>query len=74
MVIGTLGAVTPKHEEQLQRVPGTTSEISVQESAAIWRKASEVTFESSPARYRRQQNKGTSGAGLKRNVGVHREP
>ena len=33
VVIGALGAVTPKLEEWLQHIPGTTSELSVQKSA-----------------------------------------
>ena len=33
VVIGALGAVTPKLEERLQQIPGTTSELSVQRSA-----------------------------------------
>uniref|UniRef100_A0A3Q0S451 Immunoglobulin V-set domain-containing protein n=1 Tax=Amphilophus citrinellus TaxID=61819 RepID=A0A3Q0S451_AMPCI len=35
VVIGTLGAVTPKLGERLQQIPGTTSEISVQKSAIL---------------------------------------
>ena len=35
VVIGTLGAVTPKLEEWLQQIPGTTSELSVQKSAVL---------------------------------------
>ena len=35
VVIGALGAVTPKLEEWLQQVPGKTSDISVQKSAVL---------------------------------------
>ncbi|KAF7643082.1 hypothetical protein LDENG_00244990 [Lucifuga dentata] len=35
VVIGALGAVTPKLGEWLQQIPGTTSEISVQKSAVL---------------------------------------
>ena len=35
VVIGALGAVTPKLEEWLQQIPGTTSELSVQKSAVL---------------------------------------
>ena len=35
VVIGALGAVTPKLEERLQQIPGTTSELSVQKSAVL---------------------------------------
>jgi len=35
VVIGALGAMTPKLGEWLQQVPGTTSEISVQNSAVL---------------------------------------
>ncbi|KAL4000544.1 hypothetical protein ACER0C_008315 [Sarotherodon galilaeus] len=37
VVIGALGAVTPKLGEWLQQIPGTTSEISVQKSAVLGR-------------------------------------
>ena len=33
VVTGALGAVTPKLEEWLRQIPGTTSELSVQKSA-----------------------------------------
>ena len=35
VVIGALGAVTPKLGEWLQQIPGRTSEISVQKSALL---------------------------------------
>ncbi|XP_076744288.1 uncharacterized protein LOC143420307 [Maylandia zebra] len=35
VVIGALGAVTPKLGEWLQQIPGITSEISVQKSAVL---------------------------------------
>ena len=35
VVRGALGAVTPKLEEWLQQIPGTTSELSVQRSAGL---------------------------------------
>ncbi|XP_068190807.1 uncharacterized protein [Antennarius striatus] len=35
VVVGALGAVTPKLEEWLQQIPGTTSEASVQKSAVL---------------------------------------
>ena len=35
VVIGPLGAVTPKLEEWLEQIPGTTSELSVQKSAVL---------------------------------------
>ncbi|KAF7666152.1 hypothetical protein LDENG_00119050 [Lucifuga dentata] len=35
VVIGALGAVTPKLGEWLQEIPGTTSEVSVQKSAVL---------------------------------------
>ena len=35
VVIGAPGAVTPKLEEWLQQIPGTTSELSVQKSAVL---------------------------------------
>ena len=35
VVIGALGAVTPKLEEWLEQIPGTTSELSVQKSAVL---------------------------------------
>ena len=35
VVIGALGAVTPKLEEWLQQIPGKTSDISVQKSAVL---------------------------------------
>ena len=35
VVIGALGAVTPKLREWLQQIPGRTSEISVQKSALL---------------------------------------
>ena len=35
VVIEALGAVTPKLEERLQQIPGTTSELSVQKSAVL---------------------------------------
>ena len=35
VVIGALGPVTPRLEEWLQQIPGTTSELSVQKSAVL---------------------------------------
>ena len=35
VVIGALGAVTPKLEEWLQQIPGTTSELSVEKDAVL---------------------------------------
>ena len=35
VVIGARGAVTPKLEERLQQIPGTTSDLYVQKSAAL---------------------------------------
>ena len=35
VVIGALGAVTPKFEEGLQQIPGTPSELSVQSSSVL---------------------------------------
>ena len=35
VVVGALGAVTPKLEEWLQQIPGNTSDISVQKSAVL---------------------------------------
>lgn len=35
VVIGALGAVTPKLEEWLEQIPGTTSDISVQKCAVL---------------------------------------
>ena len=35
VVVGALGAVTPKLGEWLQQIPGTTSETSVQKSAVL---------------------------------------
>ena len=35
VVIAALGALTPKLEERLQQIPGTTSELSVQKSAVL---------------------------------------
>ena len=35
VVVGALGAVTPKLDAWLQEIPGTTSEISVQKSALL---------------------------------------
>ena len=35
VVVGALGAVTPKLGEWLQQIPGTTTEASVQKSAVL---------------------------------------
>ena len=35
VVMGALGAVTPKLEERLHQIPGTTSDRSVQKSAVL---------------------------------------
>ena len=35
VVIGAIGAVTPKLEEWLQQIPGTTSELDVEKSAVL---------------------------------------